>query len=230
MPTCRRTSKAITRRQAAPGRDGLPSDAILFYSFADVTKLRSFCNIPDNPQQTRILERKLDEMARFCTITTCRRKYLLNYFGEDAPDNCGSCDVCRTQYERADATVPAQKILSAVGRLDGRFGLHYVAELLKGNVAKVRPEHQSLKTFGIGADTSKAQWLNYGRELIELGYLKQTADFYPVIHLTEKSWPVLQGEEKVMLVSATKTVDDKPAREAVSGDALVVEHALLLIV
>ncbi len=208
------------------GRDGLQSDAILFYSFADVTKLRSFCNIPDNPAQTRILERKLDEMARFCTITTCRRKYILNYFGEDAPDNCGSCDVCRTQYDRADATVAAQKMLSAVARLDGRFGLHYVVELLKGNAPKVRPEHHSLKTFGVGADTAKAQWLQIGRELIQLGYIKQTADFYPVIHLTDKSLLVLKGMERVMLVSATKPIEDKPAKTAaVTPD---VEHPELL--
>src|ERR1044072_3704273 len=203
------------------GRDGLPSDVILFYSFADVTTLRGFCNIPDNPRQTQILERKLDEMARFCTITTCRRKYLLNYFGEEAPDNCGSCDVCRTHYQRADATLPAQKMLSAVARLDGRFGLHYVVELLKGNAKKVRPEHQSLKTFGVGADTSKAQWLNYGRELIELEYLKQTADFYPVIHLTEKSWRVLKGEERVMLVAATTVVEDKPVPPQIEHPALL---------
>ncbi len=210
------------------GRDGLPSDAILFYSFADVSKLRGFCNIPDNPAQTRILEKKLDEMARFCTITTCRRKYLLNYFGEEAPDNCGSCDVCRTQYERADATLPAQMMLSAVARLDGRFGLHYVVEVLKGNASKVRPEHHSLKTFGVGAATSKAQWLNYGRELIQLDYLKQTADFYPVVHLTEKSWKVLKGEEKVMLISAMKIVEDKPARGVAVGQELKLEHPALL--
>ncbi len=210
------------------GRDGLQSDAILFYSFADVSKLRGFCNIPDNLQQTRILERKLDEMARFCTITSCRRKYLLNYFGEDAPDTCGACDVCRTTYERADATVPAQMMLSAVARLDGRFGLHYIVDLLKGSEAKLRPEHLSLKTFGVGASLPKAQWLNYGRELIQMGYLKQTADFYPVIHLTDKSWEVLRGKEKVMLVSATKMAEDKPIKAVAGSNAPeLVNHDLL---
>jgi ATP-dependent DNA helicase RecQ len=209
------------------GRDGLPSDAILFYSFADVSKLKGFCNIPDNPEQTRILTRKLDEMARFCTITTCRRKYLLNYFGEQAPDHCGACDVCRTHYERADATVPAQKILSAVARLEGRFGLHYVVDLLRGS-STVRPEHQRLKTFAAGADTSRAQWLQLGRELIQLGYLQQTADRYPVVQLTERSRPVLRGEERVMLVAATKTLEDKPAKGRTIPGAPPVEHAKLL--
>jgi ATP-dependent DNA helicase RecQ len=210
------------------GRDGLQSDAILFYSFSDVSKLRGFCNIPDNPSQTRILERKLDEMARFCTLTTCRRKYILNYFGESAPDHCGACDVCRTDYDRADATLAAQKMLSAVARLDGRFGLHYAVELLRGNAAKVRTEHQSLKTFGVGADTSRAQWLRIGRELIEQGYMKQTADFYPVVHLTQKSWPVLKGEERVMLVVAAKPVLDRPAKTPAAGNTNEVAHPELL--
>ena len=208
------------------GRDGLPSDAILFYSFGDVSKLKGFCNIPGNPEQTRILTRKLDEMASFCTITSCRRKYLLNYFGEAAPDVCGSCDVCRTHYERADATVPAQKLLSAVARLDGRFGLHYAVDLLKGSPA-IRPEHQALKTFGAGAELSKAQWLQYGRELIQLGYLQQTSDRYPLLQLTEKSKPVLRGLEQVMLVSATKMLEDKPLRKTGQQD-LQVAHPQLL--
>jgi ATP-dependent DNA helicase RecQ len=207
------------------GRDGLPSDAILFYSFGDVLKLRGFCEIPANPEQTRILARKLEEMARFCTITSCRRRYLLNYFGESAPDNCGSCDVCRTQYKRADATIPAQKLLSAVARLEGRFGLHYVVDLLKGSPT-VRPEHQALKTFGAGADLSKAQWLQYGRELTQLGYLQQTSDRFPLLQLTDKSRPVLRGEEKVMLVAATKTLEDKPVYD--TPDKPQVEHPQLL--
>ncbi len=210
------------------GRDGLQSDAILFYSFGDVTKLRSFCNIPDNPAQTRILERKLDEMTRFCTITSCRRKYLLNYFGEHAPENCGSCDVCRTQYQKTDATVSAQMMLSAVARLEGRFGLHYVVELLKGNANKVHPRHQTLKTFGVGTAISKAQWLNYGKELIELGYLKQTADFYPLVHLTEKSLPVLKGEERVLLVSASAVQEDRPERPVITTTVPALEHPALL--
>jgi ATP-dependent DNA helicase RecQ len=208
------------------GRDGLASDAILFYSFADASKLKGFCYIEGNPEQTRILTRKLDEMVRFCTITTCRRKYLLNYFGESAPDNCGACDVCRTTYDRADATVPAQKLLSAVARLDGRFGLHYVVDVLRGS-STVRKEHQSLKTFGAGAAISKAQWLQYGRELIQLDYLQQTSDKFPVVQLTDKSWPVLRGEEKVMLVSATKKLEDKPAKTA-TATGIPLEHPQLL--
>lgn len=191
------------------GRDSLSSDAILFYSYADVAKLKNFCIIPDNPEQTRILNRKLDEMTRFCTISTCRRKYLLNYFGEQSPDNCGACDVCRTHYDRADATIVTQKMLSAVARLEGRFGLGYVVELLRGT-KKVRPEHQILKTFGAGKDYSQAQWMQYGRELIQLGYLQQTDGLYPLLQLTDKSWNVLRNEQIVMLVSATKVLEDKP--------------------
>ncbi len=186
------------------GRDGLPSDALLFYSGGDVAKMRRFIFIENNAEQTRILERKLQQMADFCTLTTCRRKYLLNYFNEEAPETCGYCDVCRTQYMRTDATIPAQKILSAVSRLEERFGLNYVVDFLRGS-STTKPEHQNLKTYGTGKDLPKAQWLQYGRELVQQGYLQQSEDGYPVLKLTPKSWLVLRGSEPVMLVEATQT-------------------------
>src|SRR5690554_3031170 len=100
------------------GRDGLPSQALLFYSYADVLKLKGFATVDNNPEQTRIMLKKLDQMADYCQVRSCRRKYLLNYFDEEAPEQCGSCDVCLTDYEKIDGTVIAQKALSAVARLN----------------------------------------------------------------------------------------------------------------
>lgn len=201
------------------GRDGLPSEAVLFFSYGDASKLKYFTAIDGNEEQSRILANKLDRMVQLCTVTTCRRKYLLNYFGENAPDKCGYCDVCRTQYQRADATIPAQKILSAVARLDGRFGLHYVVDLLRGS-STTRMEHQSLKTYGAGRELSKAQWLQYGKELLQMGYLKQTDDRYPVVQLTDSSMAVLKGETTVMLVAATTAREEtKPAAGQVMAEA-----------
>ncbi len=194
------------------GRDGLPSDAILFYSGGDVVKMKRFIYIDQNEAQTRILERKLQQMADFCTLTTCRRKYLLNYFNEEAPDTCGYCDVCRTKYTKTDATVPAQKLLSAVSRLEERFGLHYIADFLRGSTT-TRVEHQNIKTYGSGKDISKAQWLNVGKELMQQGYLKQSDDQYPVLKLTPKSWLVLRGTEQVMLTTSTAVEEQKDALE-----------------
>jgi ATP-dependent DNA helicase RecQ len=191
------------------GRDGLPSDAILFYSGADVAKMRRFIFIENNDAQTKILERKLQQMADFCTLTVCRRKYLLNYFNEEAPETCDYCDVCRTTYKRTDATIPAQKVLSAVSRLGERFGLNYVVDFLRGSNS-TRPEHQNIKTYGTGKDITRTQWIQYGRELIQQGFLKQSDDAYPVLKLTAKSWLVLRGSEKVMLVEAAAETGGKP--------------------
>ena len=81
------------------GRDGLQSTAVLYFSMADVIKMKNFVLIDGNPEQTKILARKLDQMAHLAQLTTCRRKYLLNYFDESAPDYCGNCDVCLSKYD-----------------------------------------------------------------------------------------------------------------------------------
>ena len=138
------------------GRDGLESEALLYYSYGDVAKLKGFAEVKENPEQTRINLQKLDKMASYGELFTCRRKFLLNYFDEEAPDYCGHCDVCLTQVERVDATVIAQKALSAVARLKERFGTMYVIDFLRGSQSdKIRPEHKELKTFGAGADVEQ---------------------------------------------------------------------------
>ena len=182
------------------GRDGLKSDALLFYSYADVMKLQKFVEVENNEQQSQIMLKKLHEMAEYGDLRTCRRKYLLNYFDEAAEDDCGSCDVCLNEQERFDGTVIAQKALSAVARLEQRFGAGYVIDFLKGSKSeKIREQHKELKTYGVGADLSKTEWNHYIKDLLHLGYLSKADAQFPVLKLTEKSLPVLKGEEKVML-------------------------------
>ncbi len=186
------------------GRDGLKSDAILFFSGGDVIKLRSFATIEDNPEQTRVMLHKLSQMANLCESHACRRRAILNYFGEEAPDNCESCDVCLTSQEKFDATIIAQKALSAVARLESRYGLTYVVDFLRGSKSeRIHEHHKSLKTYGVGKDISKETWLRYFKDLIALNYLKQVGSEYPLLTLTEKSRNVLSGEEKVFLVNTT---------------------------
>lgn len=200
------------------GRDGLPSEALLFYSFADVSKLKYFAQIDNNPAQTQVLLDKLDDMVKFCQLHTCRRQYLLKYFGEDFPSNCGSCDVCLTEVQKFDATLIAQKALSAVARVKERFGINYVIDFLRGSKSeKMREEHKQLKTYGVGTDISKANWHRYIRELISLQYLELTEAEYPVLKLTPKSEAVLKGQEKVELVASQITEERKveiPPHEA----------------
>ncbi len=193
------------------GRDGLPSEALLFYSAGDVVKLKRFVQIDDNPGQTEIMLKKLDQMGRYGELTICRRKYLLNYFDEPAADSCGNCDVCQSHVELADETIPAQKILSAVTRLNEGFGVGYVIDFLRGSQAvKIREEHKTLKTFGVGADLPKEIWSRIIREMITRGYLAKTDGAYPVLKLTQSSARLLSGEEKLMLPKVHAYVPSAP--------------------
>jgi len=135
----------------------------------------------------------------------------LNYFDESAPDSCGSCDVCLSKYDLVDATVIAQKALSAVYRLNQGFGMNYTIDFLRGSKSeKIREEHKLLKTYGVGSDISKEEWQTYFRDLLARGYLQQTEGEYPVIKLTDASEDVLKGRVKVELVK-TKTLEEAKA-------------------
>ena len=194
------------------GRDGLPSDALLFYSYADIMKLQSFVEVDGNEAQSEIMRRKLQEMATFGELRTCRRKYLLNYFGEKTADECGNCDVCQTDYQKFDGTVIAQKALSAVARLDERFGISYVIDFLRGSKSeKIWDQHKQLKTYGVGADLSKKDWRRYLDDLLHLDYLRKDDGQFPVLKLTEKSGPVLRGEEQVMLIESVSEREEEQA-------------------
>jgi ATP-dependent DNA helicase RecQ len=185
------------------GRDGLASSAMLFYSPGDAIKLKQFALVENNPEQSRIMLAKLDDMVKYCQLPTCRRQYLLNYFDEGAPENCGSCDICLSEFTRFDGTLIAQKALSAVFRLKERFGSGYVIDILRGSKnEKVREEHKQLKTYGVGADISKTDWQRYLRELVALGYLQVTDDAYPILKLTSKSEAVLKGQQTVKLIAS----------------------------
>ncbi len=199
------------------GRDGLASEAILFFSAGDVFKMKRFASVEGNEAQSAIMLKKLEQMAALCETRQCRRQYLLQYFGEEAPDQCGNCDICQGQIERADGTIAAQKLLSAVYRLQERFGMNYVVDFLRGS-STVKEAHQDIKTFGIGKDVSKEQWKKYGRELMQMGYLQQSGGEYPLLQLTSTSWNVLKGEEKVMFDVAAPEAAGKSGGDRKGGE------------
>ncbi len=206
------------------GRDGLDSEALLFYSYADVSKMKKFVEVESNPEQTRIYLKKLDQMATYGDLTTCRRKYLLNYFDEATPNYCGNCDVCLTRIEQVDGTVLAQKVLSAVTRLQERFGAGYVIDFLRGaNTVKIQEEHKQLKTYGVGADVSKEAWGDIIRDIIAQDFLAKSDGIYPVLKLTAKSASVLKGLEKVMITQS------KEKLEAIDQTAKYEKELLLLL-
>lgn len=203
------------------GRDGLDSEALLFYSYADVAKMKNFVEIEENPEQTEIYLKKLSQMAEFGDLVTCRRKFLLNYFDEETEPYCGNCDVCLTRVEQVEGTVLAQKALSAVTRLQERFGAGYVIDFLRGsNAAKIQEEHKQLKTFGVGKDVSKEDWNSIIRDLLAQNYLTKSDGQYPVLKLTAKSAAVLKGLEKVMITKSKEIEEVYSPKEAYEQELL----------
>jgi ATP-dependent DNA helicase RecQ len=207
------------------GRDGLRSEALLFFTWADVTKLKGFAEVEGNSEQTEIMLRKLNQMGEFGDLRSCRRRYLLNYFGEDSLENCGNCDNCTTTVETFDGTIIAQKALSAVYRTGQRFGIGYLIDLLRGSESQtIRDEHRNLKTYGVGADVARNAWFEHFQDLIAQGYLAKSEGKYPIVVLTDKSADVLAGRVKVDLPKAR--VRDESRKKLVPAAGMQYEEPL----
>lgn len=207
------------------GRDGLPSIAYLFYSSGDLFRLKGFAEVEGNKDQSNVMLKKLDLMAEYCEARRCRRKYLLNYFGEEAEDNCGSCDVCLSDFEMMDATRPAQMVLSAMVRLQNNFGMNYIIQVLRGSKAEsIWESHKALKTYGAGMDYSKAEWTYMIKEFIHEGFIQRSDGQYPVLELTDKSWLVLKKGESVSIAKPEIEIERESQEEE---EVLPYENALL---
>jgi ATP-dependent DNA helicase RecQ len=190
------------------GRDGLPSEALLFFSFGDVSKLKSFARIEGNEEQTQIAFKKLDQMADYGSLSTCRRKFLLNYFDEKTEPYCGNCDVCLTRVEQYDGTAQAVKALKAVFSLNGRYGLGYVIDILKGsNSIKIHPDHRNLASYGSGVELSRDEWHKILDDLVDRRYLHKTKGMYPCLMLSESGEIAMNGEATVMLTRSKEKID-----------------------
>lgn len=184
------------------GRDGLKSDCILFFNYGDKIKIEYFIRQKSNLREQEIAYKKLKEMTDYCESNACRRKALLRYFGEDFDEpNCGACDICLRPREKFDATIPAQKVLSCIHRVQSGFGTNHIIDILLGSKNKkiIERGHDTLSTYGIGKEYSKSQWQAIVRELVHLGFIDMEGDRYPVLQLNKKSVAVLSGGEKVFL-------------------------------
>ena len=179
------------------GRDGLKSEAILFYSRGDFMKLKSIIEIPHHPDQNKILMLKLKQMTQFCETRHCRRKYLLNYFGESYPEGCETCDVCLTEHEKHDGTGVARQILEAVKALKQYYGIQMVIDFLRGSQSvKMKTWHKGLPGYGEGGDYSKEEWRQWIYDMVAMGYLKQEGSPYPVLKVADS----LEDGESVYFV------------------------------
>lgn len=180
------------------GRDGLPAEAVMFYSLQDVILRRNFA---DQSGQTGINKEKLARMQAFAEAGNCRRRILLNYFGEECTCDCGNCDNCRRPPERFDGTVPAQKAISAVCRTGGRLTIYSLVALLRGErrFDLVQEGFTELPTFGVGADMSKEEWMAYAMQMVQLGIFDIAYEDANRLRVTPFGMKVLRGIEKIQL-------------------------------
>jgi len=183
------------------GRDGLPSQAMMLWSMQDVVTSRGFIDAIGNTEQRRIEAHKLQAMIAYAEALSCRRAALLGYFGEDLSEPCGHCDVCDEPPETYDASIDAQKALSAVLRLKERFGVGYVVDVLRGSSSEriIANGHDVLSVYGIGAEHSKDDWAAIIRQLIHRGYLRVDVADYSTLKMLPAAGPVLRGEDRVIL-------------------------------
>ena len=188
------------------GRDGLPAECLLLFSAGDVVKQTRFIDEKPDPREQQVAREQLQRMVHYAECAACRRTELLGYFGETfTTENCGACDNCLSPRATYDGTLAAQKFLSCVYRIreHGRFnvGLNHVIEVLTGaDTEKIRRwGHTALSTFGIGKEHGRPEWAVIGRELIRLGFLRQTADRMSVLELTDAGRTVLSKRQPVTL-------------------------------
>ena len=206
------------------GRDGLPGECVLLFSAGDVVKQTTFIDEKSNPQERQIAREQLQQMVHYAECANCRRVELLRYFGEDwiaglrpgqisgqnagsetgAP-NCSACDNCLSPRATFDGTLAAQKFLSCVYRIREKngfgVGLNHVVEVLTGaDTEKIRKwDHAQLSTYGIGKEHSRPEWATIGRELIRLGFLRQTTEKFSVLEITNEGRAALKERRKVTL-------------------------------
>lgn len=195
------------------GRDGLPAECVLFYSAADVLRWHGLMERSAEEAQApaEVVEsgkQLLEEMRRFATVIRCRHAALSGYFGETyAAASCGACDLCLGEVEGvADATILAQKVLSCVARVEQRFGIEHVIDVLvgAGNERVRRLRHDKLSTYGLLKELPRKTLTNVIYQLVDAGVLERTAGDRPVLKLNQASWEVLRGRMPVQLLQAKK--------------------------
>ncbi len=182
------------------GRDGMPSDPLLFYSLADLILLTKFAT--DSGQQSINLE-KLQRMQQYAEADICRRRILLSYFGENTTCDCGNCDVCKNPPERFDGTIIVQKALSAIARSEQQIGTGILVDILRGNMSSEVTErgYHRLKTFGVGREVPARDWHDYLLQMLQLGYFEIAYNENNHLKITQSGTDILFGRARALLVT-----------------------------
>ena len=206
------------------GRDGEPAHCLLFFSRGDIPKIRYFIDqISDDMERTIAIE-KLNQMAGYASHNVCRRKQLLNFFGEEYPaSNCGDCDICAGNVELTDVTTDAQILISAISRTQQCFGAGHIIDIVTGaDTKRIRElRHNEIKTYGAGKHKDKKYWRFLVDELIAQGAVHVDGDRYPVLKLAKKGLDVLYGNEQITTLKRESMRPDhgdiKAKKQAVKG-------------
>ena len=215
------------------GRDGLDSEALLFYGLSDAIRVRQMVDEGGAPEAVKRVERqKVNALLGLCETVRCRREVLLGFFGEEYSGPCNNCDNCLHPPQEWDGTVAAQKFLSCMVRVREHFGTAHVIDVLLGKpTPKVEKfGHQSLTTFGIGNELSLGEWNTVARQLVAAGCVVADSSRFGALRLTPEAAPILRGDQTISfrreLPRATQKVG-KTAREPVSTELLSEEQRAL---
>lgn len=196
------------------GRDGLPSDTILFYSLQDVVQQSHFIMESPDEEQRKTNQEKLRRMRQYAESSICRRRILLNYFNELYDQDCHNCDVCQNPPKTFDGTIAAQKFLSAAARTQQRRSATVLIDILLGlSTDSIRRNHfNELPTFGKGKEYDERHWRDYALQLLQMGYIEIAYDEYYAVKITSLGWEVLKGQHQVSLVDNPTVVRESVKR------------------
>jgi ATP-dependent DNA helicase RecQ len=202
------------------GRDGEPSQCVLFFAPGDIPRIRYFIDQIEDERERRAAVEKLTDMINLCTFNVCRRKAILSYFGERYPkDDCGMCDVCTGAVQQVDATIEAQKLLSAAVRTGQRFGAGHIVDVVLGaDTKRIRSlGHASLPTHGAGRDRPRAFWMSLVNELLMHGHLEKTDSDYPTLRLSQSGIDILRGARAFSMLKREEPRARKRKKAAPAG-------------